>query len=184
MHRTDTTHTLLPARRNGRLRSAADPKTEVDFGLPHADTVELGHGLQDLLSDLLLLSAQMKQGHWNLRGAGFRSIHLQLDEIVVALREHVDDVAERMSTLGLVADGRVSTTNERATLAPFPGGLVDVRETVATLSDHLESMVRKGRQHLRRMGELDPITEDLVIGMVGSLEKHQWMLRSHLKSLQ
>ena len=47
-----------------------------------------------------------KQVHWNVVGPRFRSVHLQLDEVVDTARQHADTVAERASAIGVSPDGR------------------------------------------------------------------------------
>ena len=72
-------------------------------------TAEVTALLQDNLTNLIDLALLMKQAHWNVVGPNFRSIHLQLDEIIDSVRAGSDEVAERIVTLGIPADGRVST---------------------------------------------------------------------------
>ena len=62
-----------------------------------------GAALQAVLVDLVDLSLVAKQAHWNLVGPRFRSIHLQLDEVVDSSRLFSDTVAERAVTLGAVS---------------------------------------------------------------------------------
>src|SRR5690606_19483063 len=70
---------------------------------------KLGKNLQAVLVDLLELSMQGKQAHWNVVGTNFRDTHLQLDEIVAAVRTFSDTIAERMRALHAVPDGRSDT---------------------------------------------------------------------------
>lgn len=76
--------------------------------LPDDDRQVTGDALQSTLVDLVGLSLIGKQAHWNLVGPRFRSIHLQLDEVVTAARDFSDTVAERAAALGLPPDGRNS----------------------------------------------------------------------------
>ncbi|MFC8720417.1 Dps family protein, partial [Kitasatospora sp. NPDC057198] len=59
-----------------------------------------GEALQGALVDLVDLSLIGKQAHWNLYGPRFRSVHLQLDEVVATARDFADQVAERASAIG------------------------------------------------------------------------------------
>lgn len=153
-----------------------------DFSLSSDTTKKLCTTLQAQLVDLTNLALQAKQGHWNLVGPRFRAIHNHLDEIVDTLREHGDAVAERITTLGGAADGRVATLAKDTKLPEFPGGEVADQVVVGAISENLATFVRNARASLPELGELDPVSEDLVIGLVGAIEKHQWMLRSHLQS--
>jgi starvation-inducible DNA-binding protein len=146
--------------------------------------IETGHRdkvvelLQTTLANLIDLALMGKQAHWNLRGPQFRAIHLQLDEVVNDVRLHSDEVAERIVTLGVSADGRSQTIAKSSTLEPFPKGHIPALEAAKELADRIDHSVRALRQGLGQLGELDPVSEDLAIAVAGSLEKHQWMLRS------
>ncbi|CAM5571718.1 Starvation-induced DNA protecting protein OS=Streptomyces glaucescens OX=1907 GN=SGLAU_28530 PE=3 SV=1 [Streptomyces glaucescens] len=79
--------------------------TVVKSTLPDDDRRVACDALQDTLVDLLGLSLIGKQAHWNIVGPRFRSIHLQLDEVVATARAHSDTVAERCAALGESPDG-------------------------------------------------------------------------------
>lgn len=134
--------------------------------------------LQTQLANLIDITLMGKQAHWNLRGPEFRAIHLQLDEIVNDVRLHSDEVAERILTLGVPADGRAATVAETSTLPAFPAGHIAALGAAGELADRMDQAVRSLREGLGQLGELDPISEDLAIGITAGLEKHQWMLRS------
>ncbi|NED90608.1 DNA starvation/stationary phase protection protein, partial [Streptomyces sp. SID11233] len=69
--------------------------------LAEADLKIVSDALQGALVDLVDLSLVAKQIHWNVIGPRFRSVHLQLDDVVDSARTHMDEVAERASTLGV-----------------------------------------------------------------------------------
>ena len=76
--------------------------TTINHAFPNTEFVAspaLTADLQAVLVDLLELQNQAKQAHWNLVGPHFRSIHLELDEVVDTAREHADTIAERMRCL-------------------------------------------------------------------------------------
>jgi NAD(P)-dependent dehydrogenase (short-subunit alcohol dehydrogenase family) len=52
----------------------------------------------------------------------FRSLHLQLDQIIEGPRDYADQLAERLLVLGLAADGRLSTLTRTTHLSSFPEG--------------------------------------------------------------
>jgi starvation-inducible DNA-binding protein len=80
--------------------------TVVKSPLPEGARQVTFDALQSTLVDLLGLSLIGKQAHWNIVGPRFRSIHLQLDEVVGTARSYADTVAERAAALGLPPDGR------------------------------------------------------------------------------
>lgn len=134
--------------------------------------------LQTCLADLIDLALQGKQAHWNVVGPNFRSIHIQLDEIIAFTRDASDAVAERIVTLGDPADGRVSLVAEKTSLEGYPEGLMTVPETVTLVADRLEKVISGLRQAIAIVGDLDPISEDLLIGHASGLEKYLWMVQA------
>jgi starvation-inducible DNA-binding protein len=134
--------------------------------------------LQACLADLVDLSLQGKQAHWNLLGNRFRSVHLQLDEIIDSARLSGDEVAERIVTLGAAADGRAQQIASTTRLAEFPGGLLSVDDTISHFSDRLATTIGGIREAITAVGDLDPVSEDLLIGISGGLEKHLWMMQA------
>ena len=134
--------------------------------------------LQSNLTNLIDLALLMKQAHWNVIGQNFRSIHLQLDEIIVDVRNASDEVAERMTTLGVAPDGRVTTVAESSALQAYPAEFVNVSQTVTLVADALKTTITGLRNAIEMLGDVDPISEDMCIAISGSLEKHLWMLQA------
>jgi starvation-inducible DNA-binding protein len=136
--------------------------------------------LQATLVELLDLSLLGKQAHWNVTGPQFRSIHLELDEIVDLARLSSDRVAERLATIGAAPDGRAETIGTDSELPPFPGGFVPVTEAVKRVSATIETIAVRMKERIRRIGDLDPVSQDILIGTTDEIEKAGWMLRSQL----
>ena len=136
-------------------------------------------GLQDLLVDHVAVSLQGKQLHWHVQGKDFRSVHLQIDEVVESARTYSDQVAERAVTLGNAVDGTPEAVAKEHGLPGLPEGWVKDEDAVRMLADAVQAVVDRGRE-LIEASEDEPVTQDLVIGIVGGLEKHLWMLRSQL----
>ncbi|EMB13777.1 DNA starvation/stationary phase protection protein Dps [Rhodopirellula europaea] len=141
-------------------------------------TAEVTALLQDNLTNLIDLALLMKQAHWNVVGPNFRSIHLQLDEIIDSVRAGSDEVAERIVTLGIPADGRVSTVAADSNVAGYPDGFVKVSETISRVADALKQVIESLRSAIEKLGDLDAISEDMLIAISGELEKHLWMLQA------
>ncbi|MGW3622098.1 Dps family protein [Streptomyces sp. NPDC000880] len=137
-----------------------------------------GDALQGTLVDLLALSLMAKQAHWNIVGPRFRSIHLQLDEVVAAARAYADTVAERAAALGISPDGRVTTVAETGSVADPKEGWLQDTEIVSLLVDALEEAVLRLRERIAATEESDRVTQDLLIEITASLEKHRWMFQA------
>jgi starvation-inducible DNA-binding protein len=138
----------------------------------------VGKALQGALVDLIDLSLQGKQAHWNLVGHHFRNLHLQLDDVVASARAHSDTVAERAVTLGVNPDGRARTVAEASEIAPLDAGYLQDDKVVASFVERLGAVVKRMRDRVRATEEPDPVTQDLLIAVTADLEKHYWMFQA------
>ena len=147
----------------------------VNFHMPvDARDREVIAELQSMLVELIDLALIGKQAHWNVEGPHFRSLHLELDEIVDTWRTLGDQVAERAVTLGAVPDGQAATgQSDRASpgrpsqgLRRGPGG-----RRPCDRSRGPRASAHRSRSQPR------PVSEDVLIAVAGTLEKQLWMLR-------
>ncbi|MER0449814.1 DNA starvation/stationary phase protection protein [Streptomyces sp. NPDC006711] len=150
----------------------------VKSSLSDAQLKVVGSALQGALVDLVDLSLAAKQVHWNVVGPRFRSVHLQLDDVVTTARQYSDTVAERASALGLNPDGRASTVAESSVLDVVPEGWIKDTEAVEVLVVALGRVVERMRERIAATDEPDPVTQDLLIGLTAELEKHAWMFQA------
>ncbi|MEU3499970.1 DNA starvation/stationary phase protection protein [Streptomyces hundungensis] len=146
--------------------------------LSDADLKVVGDALQGALVDLVDLSLVAKQVHWNVVGPRFRSVHLQLDEVVDTARLHSDTVAERASAVGVSADGRAATVAKTSAIGAVPDGWIKDTDAVKVLVDALGAVVARMRERIEATAEPDPISQDIIIGLTADLEKHAWMFQA------
>lgn len=137
-----------------------------------------GEALQSTLVDLIGLSLIGKQAHWNIVGPRFRSIHLQLDEVVETARAFSDTVAERSAALGLPPDGRPETIAAAYTLPGSKNGWIRDDEVVRLVVETLEAAIGRLRERIEATEKADPVTQDLLIGITAELEKQRWMFEA------
>ena len=149
--------------------------TVVKSTLPEPARKVAGEALQSTLVDLLGLSLIGKQAPWNIVGPRFRSIHLQLDEVVATARSYADTVAERSAALGLPPDGRPETIAAACTLPGPKDGWVRDTDVVQLIADALEAAIGRLRERIDATAEPDPVTQDLLISLTAELEKQRWM---------
>ncbi|MFO7777947.1 MAG: DNA starvation/stationary phase protection protein [Nitriliruptoraceae bacterium] len=131
--------------------------------------------LQPLLVDLLDLSLTAKQLHWNVVGPSFRSIHLQLDEVTNQYRLWSDDVAERMTSVGIAPDGRVQRVAGDSPADPAPASWTHQTEVIAAMTDRIQAVAQATRTRLQGLGDVDVASEDLLIEILDGLEMQLWM---------
>lgn len=140
----------------------------------------VGTDLQDTLVELTDLAAQAKQLHWNLVGPHFLSLHEQLDGLTGEVRAAADEVAERAVTIGFPPDGRMGTVAKESPLRDVPDGRVPDTQVIELVVDALDTVNERLRRRVDRLGELDAVSQDLLIGVLAGLEKRAWMFRAQL----
>ncbi len=145
------------------------------------ETSAVAEVLQGCLTDLVDLGLVLKQAHWTVQGERFRNIHLHLDEIIAAVRGASDEVAERVSTLGVAPDGRAATVAQDSRLEVYPPGFSGGRDTVRLCADRCAAVIKGLRKAIGDVGDHDKVSEDLLIGISADLEKHLWMLQAQEK---
>lgn len=145
-------------------------------GLPKV-AKEVTTELQAILVDLIHLSLEAKLAHWNVQGPLFRPLHETFDEMAEAYRGWYDEIAERNRALGVPVDGRLSTVANTSKVEGLPAGELQDRTVISMCLAQVEGVAKRTREKLGLLGELDPVTQDMVIGIVEGLEKQAWMLR-------
>lgn len=152
--------------------------TAVTSTLPEPERRATGEALQETLVDLLALSLVGKQAHWNIVGPRFRSLHLQLDEVVSTARTYADTVAERAAALGVSPDGRPETVAARLDLPAVKGGWIQDTEVVRLVVEALETVITRLRANIDVTEKSDLVTQDLLIALTADLEKQRWMFQA------
>ncbi|GGV27224.1 Dps family protein [Streptomyces griseoflavus] len=138
----------------------------------------VSEALQGALVDLVDLALVAKQIHWNVVGPRFRSVHLQLDEVVTLARGHSDTVAERAAALGVSPDGRAATVAVGSGIGVTPEGWVDDSAAVSAMVDALGAVIARMRERVTSTEQPDPVSQDILIAVTGDLEKQHWMFQA------
>lgn len=148
--------------------------------LGHHVREEVGGLLQATLVELVDLALVGKQLHWSVVGPEFRSLHLQLDELVDAWRALGDTVAERAVSLGHFPDGQSATVASATPLRTLERGPVADAAVVRELTGRLAEVAERARERMDRLGELDAASQDVLVEVIRALEQQLWMLRAQL----
>jgi starvation-inducible DNA-binding protein len=153
------------------MTQALKPEYEAEI-LDHAQV------LQATLIELIDLSLQAKQAHWNVVGPTFKPVHEFLDELVDDYRGWYDDVAERLTAIGVSPDGRLATVIDGTPLATLPPGPLADQAVVVAMDERVTLVAARIRERADRMAD-DLATQDLLIEILRGLEKQRWMIRAH-----
>jgi starvation-inducible DNA-binding protein len=144
---------------------------------PDVAESETGSLLQATLVELIALSLIGKQLHWNITGSGFRELHLQLDEFVASCRDLLDTAAERQAAIGLAPDGRAESV-AGSEVESVQAGAVPTIQASRLVAARIADVIQRTHSRLDLAGELDLVSQDILIDVTRRLEHHLWMFRA------
>lgn len=152
---------------------------DTDIGIAPEARTKIIAGLQQLLSDEVLLYLKTRNFHWNVEGPDFYELHKFFEAQYEQLDEVMDDVAERIRSIGGYAAGSMREFTQHATLTEVAGGArTELRMEALLLQDH-ERLIRRMRTFIDECGDLQDVgTQDFVTGVMEQHEKMAWMLRA------
>ncbi len=151
-------------------------------GMNPSDANEVIDILDTRMASLVDMSLTLKHVHWNVVGPNFIAVHEMLDPQVDSIRAMVDAIAERIATLGGIPVGTPGALVERRDWDDYSLGRASATEHLAALDRVYEGVIGSHRTAISRLGDLDPVSEDLLISQSADLELFQWFVRAHLES--
>ena len=135
------------------------------------------------LADAIDLQRQAKQAHWNVKRPNFIALHELFDQLAGELDGHVDEMAERITALGGVAEGTVQAVGGRSKLAAYPLDISEGRAHVDALAEAFARFAKGVRKAIDEAGKAgDADTSDLFTGISRSADKGLWLLEAHLQA--
>jgi len=155
---------------------------EIDIGIPKEKRQQVAAKLKILLADSYTLYLQTHNFHWNVTGPQFRDLHLMFEEHYTELATAVDEIAERIRTLGVFAPGTYKQFAELSNIKETDA-IPDASDMVAILTEGHEQIVKTCREVLEVAQEADDESSvSLVSDRMVLHEKTAWMLRSMLQT--
>lgn len=138
--------------------------------------------LQQRLDSLNDLALTLKHVHWNVVGPHFIAVHEMIDPQVKEVRHMVDEIAERIATLGVSPEGTVGGIAARRSWDDYSIGRADAIAHLGALDVVYQGVVAEHRKAAAATEEIDPVTNDMLIGHLHALELFHWFVRAHLES--
>jgi starvation-inducible DNA-binding protein len=138
--------------------------------------------LQERLHALNDLALTLKHIHWNVVGTHFIAVHTMIDPQVDAVREMVDDTAERIAALGGSPIGTPGALAAGRSWDDYSLGRATALEHRAALDLVNSGVIESHRKAIEATDEPDPVSQDMLIGQSRQLEQFQWFVRAHLES--
>ena len=150
------------------------------IGLNPQHTQELIKGLNDLLSDLEIFYMNVRGFHWNIRGRAFFELHAKFEELYNDLQLKIDEVAERILTLGgqpRHAFQDFIDSSDVHVVRDVTDGAEAMKHCVAAFS----VLLLRERALLQLSGDAaDEGTNALMSDYIREQEKLVWMYRAYL----
>ena len=150
----------------------------IDIGINEKDRTKIAEGLKRLLADSYTLYLQTHNFHWNVTGPQFRELHLMFEEHYTELAVAVDDIAERIRTLDVVAPGTYKAFAKLSSIKEVEN-IPSAKKMVSLLMHGHEQVVKTCRDVLAVAQKAnDESTAALVSDRMRIHEKTAWMLRA------
>ncbi len=171
--------------RTSKKSTAARPRfgAYTTPGLSPKEGNQVAKILQERLNALNDLALTLKHVHWNVIGPHFIGVHEMIDPHVTEVRAMVDETAERIATMGAEPIGTPGAIATNRSWDDYSLGRATTDEHLGALDVVYVGLLEDHRKAQQQLGELDPVTEDMVIGQIKTLELFHWFVRAHLESI-
>lgn len=157
------------------MSTTTDTDTPIVTSLSPQAAAVVAEALQPTLIELIDLALTGKQLHWAVVGKRFKPVHEHLDELIDEHREYSDMVAEYMSTVGIIPDGRAVRVAGDSSMDPVDASFLNDETVIDLMTDRIETVVRNVRERMPAVAEVDVAAEDLLIQVTRVLDKQLWM---------
>jgi starvation-inducible DNA-binding protein len=150
------------------------------IGLEVEKAHELGNQLNSLLANFQLYYQNLRGIHWNIKGKNFFDLHAKFEELYDDANVKVDEIAERILTLGGTP---LHTFDDYLSLAKVPVGKnisQDVK-AVELIVNSLTALLQIERELLETSDEADDEgTNSMMSDFITEQEKTVWMMKAWL----
>jgi starvation-inducible DNA-binding protein len=141
-------------------------------------------GLQTVLADSYALMAQTHLAHWNVEGPNSFQLHQAFQKQYEELFEAVDEIAERLRALDVLANGGLKNLAKASRIEELTVESTPAKDFVAHLIECHEILLLNAHTLREAAGASDDLeTQDLMIKRIQAHQKTVWMLKSFLKNL-
>jgi len=132
-------------------------------------------------ADLYVAHVALHQVHWYMRGRGFLVWHPKMDEYMEALDGHLDEISERLITLGGSPFSTLTEFLQNSEIEEEVGEFRNVEESLERVLEIYRYLITLFQEALDVTDkEGDDVTNDIFVGAKADLEKTVWMLAAEL----
>ena len=132
--------------------------------------------LQNLLADFQVYYTNLRGFHWEIKGRGFFVLHEKFESMYDDAAAKVDEIAERILTLGGTPENKYSGYRKVARI-PEVSGVSSSKEAVDNVLNTYKHFIAEERKLIGLAEEAnDVVTADMLTGYLKEQEKMVWML--------
>jgi starvation-inducible DNA-binding protein len=138
--------------------------------------------LNQVLADTMALRDLYKKHHWQVAGHTFYQLHLLFDKHFDEQAELIDEIAERVQSLGGLSIAMAQDVAEMTQIPRPPRGREEVPVQISRLLEAHEIILKESRKYAKQAAnEGDDGTNDLLISdVIRTNELQVWFLAEHL----
>lgn len=151
------------------------------IGIESSNAKQLAEKLNNLLSNYQVYYQNLRGFHWNITGPSFFELHAKFEELYTRANESVDEIAERILTLG---ETPLHTFEDYLNLSKIKvaKNITDPTDTVKTTLDNLKTIIEMEREILSLANGVDDEgSATLMSDYIKEQEKTVWMLNAYAK---
>lgn len=150
------------------------------IGLDSNDAKKLAEKLNELLAHYSIFYQNTRGYHWNIKGEKFFELHLKFEELYNDLLIKIDEVAERILTLGASPSHNYSVYQKLSTIKESKE-VGEGRVAVADILQALKTIITLQRHLLELSAKAgDEGTNALMSDYIRAQEKLVWMYSAYL----
>ncbi len=152
------------------------------IGLDKEKSKELADLLNDLLANYSILYQNTRGYHWNIQGEKFFELHLKFEELYNDLFLKIDEIAERILTVGHTPDHKFSKYLSDSSI-PESKEVTNGLKSVEEILTAFKVLLTKQRHILDLSGEInDEGTNAQMSDYIREQEKLVWMYTAYLNN--
>lgn len=143
-------------------------------------SAELIKELNTQVSTWSVMYTKLHNYHWYVKGKQFFTLHAKFEELYDEATQHMDDIAERVLTLGGKPTATL-TEHLNESVVKEANGSEKAEQMVAAIVEDFDAIMKSLKTGMKLAGDAgDFMTEDLLNAIYQGIEKHQWMLNAFL----
>jgi len=139
--------------------------------------------LNSQISNWSILYVKLHNYHWYVKGKDFFTLHLKFEEFYNEAADHIDELAERLLSIGGKPVGTIKEYMEISKISEATGNET-AGDMVQIVLDDFSLLIEELKNGMKIAEEVDDeITSDMFLSIRSGLEKHAWMLKAYMGEL-